>query len=197
MDAHTGSPRVTVSPSLYLKHTHKHTHTRAEILYAFKSGLSILCVCVFTPLVIPVPMVSVALERRVISSFWGVAHWDPGGVQRRGERKMWKEGELLELFSAEHPRFSPRNSWLHVSGVTVLLSNMYPCPFLWVSAIVHALLFSVCSILSPALITSPGFCSPRVWDYKVMLSASAPLCSLSLLLQNAVINWGSRRVHNA
>lgn len=71
---------------------------------------------------------------------------------------------------------------------------MYPslCTFLWVPTIVHALLFSVCSILSQALITSPGFCSPRVWDYKVMLSATAPLCSLPPPLpQNAVINWGS------
>lgn len=151
-----------------------------------------MCVCVFTPLVIPVPMVSVALERRVISSFWGVAHWDPGGVRRRGERKMRKEeGELLALFREAHPCTSLRNSSLHVSTLPCVLSNMYPCPFLWVSTIVHALLFSVCSILSEALITSPGFCSPRVWDYKVMLSASAPLGSLPPLLQNAVINWGS------
>lgn len=86
-------------------------------------------------------MVSVALERRVISSFWGVAHWDPGGVQRRRESKMRKEEELLELFRAPHLCTCPRNSWLHVSGVPVLVSNTYPCLFLWVAAIVHALLF--------------------------------------------------------
>lgn len=35
---HTQTPAV----SLFLSHT----HTQAEILYAFKSGLSILCMCV-------------------------------------------------------------------------------------------------------------------------------------------------------
>lgn len=121
---HTHSRSITLSPSL--------SHTQAEILYAFKSGLSILCVCVcvFTPLVIPVPMVSLALERRVISSFWGVAHWDPGGVLGRGDSKMRKKGELLEVLRAAHSCTSPRNSWLHMSGVPVLLSKMYPCSFL-------------------------------------------------------------------
>lgn len=167
-----------------------------------------VCVCVFTPLVIPVPMVSVALERRVISSFWGVAHWDPGGVQRRGERKMRKqEGEPWELFRTAHPCTSPRNSRLHVSGVTVHFveirtlasaSSSGPPPL---SMLYFSLSVPFCLRL---FITSPVFCSHWVWDYKVMLSASAPLCSSLLapcslplpLPQNVVINWGSLCVHS-
>lgn len=114
----------TQAPAALLYLPLSHTHKQKYFMLLSQGYLFCLCVCVFTPLVIPVPMVSVALERRVISSFWGVAHWDPGGVQRRGERKMRKEGELLELFRAAHSCTSTQNSWLHVSDVPMLLLNM-------------------------------------------------------------------------
>lgn len=177
---HTQAPAATLYLPPPLSYTHKQKY------FMLLSQGYLFCVCVFTPLVIPVPMVSVALERRVISSFWGVAHWDPGGVQRRGERKMRKEGgllELLELFRGAHPCTSPRNPWLHVSGVLVLLSYRYPCPFFWVSAVVHAPLF-LCpfhfvlgSYHQPRLLFSSGL---RLQSDAVCLCSS--LLALSLLL---------------
>lgn len=119
----------TQAPAASLYHPLPHTHKQKYFMLLSQGYLFCVCVCVFTPLVIPVPMVSVALERRVISSFWGVAHWDPGGVQRRGERKMRKQkAELLELFRTAHPCTSPRNSRLHVSDVAVHFVKYVPQP---------------------------------------------------------------------
>lgn len=111
----THSSLVSLSLSVFL------SQTQAEVLYALKSGLSFLCVCVcvFTPLVIPVLMVSVALERRVISSFWG-AHWNPGG-NSGGERKPTKEEgwalRLRELLWHRSHRLPALNLHTQPSGV--------------------------------------------------------------------------------
>lgn len=151
--------------------------------------------CVFTPLVIPVPMVSVALERRVISSFWGVAHWNPWG-RRGGERKTSKgEGwehclrELLFVLKLVHYFAAARTcNGVHLQLCILFYSVTLPVPCLCLPPSVHALLFSVCFILSRALITNAGFCSPWVSDYKVILSD--PLCCLPLFPQSMFVgDW--------
>lgn len=112
--------------------------------------------CVFTPLVIPVPMVSVALERRVISSFWGVAHWNPWG-RRGGERKTSKgEGwahclrELLFVLKLVHYFAAARTC----NGV-----HLQPCPSNHVCAHMHISVHFVLQCDSScALPLSPSQC---------------------------------------
>lgn len=93
--------------------------------------------------------------------------------EKRGEENE-KGGRAVQLFKAAHSRTSLRNSWLHMSGVPVLLSNMYPCPFLW-SPPLYMLCFSLSvpfcfRLLSPA----PAF---------VLLgSETTKWCCLPLLL---------------
>lgn len=112
--------------------------------------------CVFTPLVIPVPMVSVALERRVISSFWGVAHWNPWG-RRGGERKTSKGGgwahcsrELLWVLKLVHYFAAAR---------TCNAVHLQPCPSNHVCAHMHISVHFVLQCDSScALPLSPSQC---------------------------------------
>lgn len=94
-----------------------------------------------------------------------------GALRKRAVMALQSSASLQPVLThtcAEPPsiyvRYWPACAHMHISVRFVLqFMSLSLCPPpLSLSPSVHALLFSVCSILSQALITSTGFCSPWV-----------------------------------